>query len=368
MSRHPRRSLSAVLLSLVLTLLVRSTGVAQPALPVPAAQPGTVTLPLVEYDRLVDLANRPAGPIDAPPIPAVVARAELTVRATAGTARGTLVFTGEVFRAGLTKVRLVSGVLPLGAQLAGGTPVALLSDQNAFWAIVTGPGPFVITMPWAAGITTEPGRARLQLPTLHAASIRATIEVAGENADARVEPGVVARRASSAGTTTLDVTLDPGTAPQLSWSLRDGSPRVTRDTRMTADVKTMVTLAQSDVRLASLVDVTITQGTPAQFEVDLPPGFEFTDLTSGSAEVSGQAPGRVTVTPRDPTRRRHQFLVTMERASGTSEGGGITLPALVGAQRETGEIAVEGTGTLEVTGDEKAPLHRMDPTEASTAL
>ena len=45
-----------------------------PRLPQPP--PGTVTLSLAEYDRLVDRAERPARRADPPPIPAIVARSD----------------------------------------------------------------------------------------------------------------------------------------------------------------------------------------------------------------------------------------------------------------------------------------------------
>src|SRR5262249_19334245 len=92
---------------------------------------------------------------------------------------------------------------------------------------------------------------------------------------------------------------------------------------------------------------------------------------------------------------RHQFLVTLERsvphASTTTSGGPggdaadsagargdltsstsvrheIPLPWLDGAQRETGETAIEGVGTLDLNAPERAPLHRIDGTEVSAPL
>ena len=71
----------------------------------------------------------------------------------------------------------------------------------------------------------------------------------------------------------------------------------------------------------------------------------------------------------NPAQRRHQFLISLERpgASGsfTLETGFPTLPS---AQRETGEVAVEGLGTLAVAAPEIPGLRRMDVREIDPAL
>ncbi len=46
--------------------------------PVPAS--GNVTLPLDEYNRLVELANKPARKLDTPPVPYTMKRADLKFR------------------------------------------------------------------------------------------------------------------------------------------------------------------------------------------------------------------------------------------------------------------------------------------------
>ena len=71
----------------------------------------------------------------------------------------------------------------------------------------------------------------------------------------------------------------------------------------------------------------------------------------------------------DPALRRHQFLINLERqhaaGSFTLETGFPTLPA---AQREAGEVAVEGLGTLEVASPEIPGLRRMDVREVDRSL
>src|SRR5262249_32269814 len=87
--------------------LFAGTAVAQ--VPTPGESPRTVTLALREYNRLIDLADRPSPGPAAPPVPAVLASADLRVRVERDTARGVFNLIGDVLRAGLSRVDLVSG-------------------------------------------------------------------------------------------------------------------------------------------------------------------------------------------------------------------------------------------------------------------
>src|SRR5262249_5384326 len=97
--------------------------------------------------------------------------------------------------------------------------------------------------------------------------------------------------------------------------------------------------------------------------------FEVTSVSGASLDRTEEASGALALVVREPTRRRHQFLVTLEHANG---GGSFTsdaeLPAVQGAQRGTGEAPIHGGGTLELTATETDPLRRMDVREASPAL
>jgi hypothetical protein len=289
--------------------------------PVPA---GSVTLPLAEYNRLVDLSARSTRPPDAPPVGAVLARADLRLRVDALAVRGAFTFEGEVLRAGATRVELMKSGTVLDARAAG-RPVPLVADDGRHAAIVSGPATFSIALDWAAPLRATPGRASFTLPVPAAGSVRAAIDLPGDDVDVRVAPGLITRRTSTAGRTVADVTLDPGSEATVSWSLRPTtSAPAPRDARLLADVLTLVTIAQS---------------------------------------------GRLTLTLNDSTARHHQFLVALERPSA---GGSFNLetgfPSVPAAERERGEIAVEGVGTLDLTAPERPGIRRVDVREINPAL
>lgn len=330
---------------------------------------GTVTLPRPDYDRLLDLAERQPRPPDAAPLAAALTRASITVRVAGGAVRATMTIAGEVFRNGSVKVPLVTNATLLDAR-SGDRPLPLIAEGNAHVALVSGPGAFSATLEWGAAVTAAAGRGSFVLPVPPAGSATATFDVPGEHSDLRISPGLVLSRTSSNGRTLVEAALDPGSATQVSWTSRETGPSApARDVRLLSDVKTLVTIGAADVRLLSLVDVTVVQGEPTQFEVTIPAGYELASVTGGTLDRSEQQDRRVTLAISGAARRRHQFLLDLERAS---IGGSFRLdtgfPTVAASQRETGEIAVEGLGTLEISSSDIPGLRRIDVREVDRSL
>jgi Carboxypeptidase regulatory-like domain len=330
---------------------------------------GTVTMTRTDYDRLLELASKQPRPPDAAPLAAALTRADIRVRVASGTVRASMTVEGEVFQTGAVKVPLISNATLLDARMAD-RPLPLLSEGNAHVAILTGPGPFSATLDWGTALTATPGRGSFVLPVPPSGSATATFDVPGEQSDLRVSPGLVLRRTSKGGRTEIEAALDPGSATQVWWSSRETTQSTPpRDLRLLADIKTLVTIGDADLRLLTLIDVTVVQGEPSEIEVRLPSGYELAGVTGASLERSEERGGRLVLFVANPSRRRHQFLINLERAT---SGGSIKVetgfPTLPVAQRETGEIAVEGVGTLEISSTDIPGLRRMDVREVDAAL
>lgn len=335
----------------------------------PSGSPGTVTLTRTEYDRLLDLSNRPAGRPDNPPVAAVLARADIRTRVEGTTARSTVRLDGEVLRAGIASVPLIKSATVLDARLEN-RPLPLVSQGGAHVALVSGPGPFTATLDIGATLAFQPGRASFLLPAPVAGSTVATIDVPGEQSDVRLSSGLILGRRTASGRTIVEVTLTPGITTEVWWSTHDSAtPNGARDVRLLADVKSVISIGDADVRLISLVNVTVVQGEPDRMTVAIPGGYEVTSVTGPSLDRTEPAPGGVTLFVADPSLRRHQFLVSLERAHA---GGSFKLdtgvPAIAAAQRETGEVAIEGLVTMEVTSPEMPGLRRIDIRELDPAL
>jgi hypothetical protein len=355
-------------LASALALAFAASAAAQPpARPIDA--PRSVTLSLIEYNRLLDLANRPAPPPTTPPVGAVLGNANMRVRVNGDTVSGVFAVTGEVLRAGINRVSVLSGAT-LVAAAAGNRPVPLVADGNSQAALLSGPGPFSVTLEWGAPLTFAPGRASFVLPVPPAGSVQATFDVPGDQADVHLSSGLITGRATGGGRTIVEATLDPTSATEVSWSMRDSAPvAAAREVRTTADVTTLVTLGDADVRLVALVDLNVLQGELRTIDVRLPAGYELNGISGNTIAASEQHDDVVTLTWADASTRRHQFLVSLERQH---ESGSFSLDTgfitVSGVQRERGEVAVEGVGTLELSAAEREGMHRIDVRELNPTM
>jgi hypothetical protein len=350
-----------------LLMLAHPAAAQQP--PRPNEQPRAVTLSLAEYNRLLDLAARPATGQTRPPVAAVLSSAELRVRVDRETARGVFQLAGNALLGGVSRIGLLSGATVIDAS-ADGKPLPLMADGAAHTALVPGPGPFALTLEWGASLTFTPGRASFALPVPQAGTARARFDLPGDQADVHLSAGLIISRSVVDGRTIVDATLDPGSTTEVWWSMRDSAPTVaTREVRTLSDVFTLVTLGDSDVRMVSLVDVSVVQGELRTVALRLPVGYELTGVSGSSLETSEPVDGELVLTVAGAAARSHQFLITLERPH--SEGSFSIDTGFVNVrdvQRERGEIAVEGVGTLELSSHERDAIRRIDVRELSPAL
>ena len=343
-----------------------------PALPLPAT--GNVTLTLGEYDRLVDLANKAARKHDVPPVSYTLKRADLKLHVAEGSVLGSVQLDGEIFGKGSAKVPLTSGMTILNAKQEGpngkeGKTLPLLQEGSTAMAILSGPAEFSVALDAGMPMTIEAGRAQFSLPVPAAGSVRLSLVIPGDHTNVRISPGLITNRTSANGQTTVEAALVPGQPASIWWQTRElAAPVVPKEVRFLSDVKTLVTVTESDLRLAALADVTVVQGDPTEFKITVPTDYEITDVSGATVEGSEITGDELIVKLNASAPRSHQFLITMEKPlAGVAK---LETPFLnfKDTQRETGEVLVEGTGAMELTSTEGGSLKRMDVKEANPYL
>ena len=156
----------------IIALLITSLTFAQERFPLPAS--GNVTLPLGEYNKLVDQASKQAKKPDSPPSQYALNRAELRLEASNDSAVGKIHLAGETLINGVIKLPLLSGATLVEAKQGGSVSLPLLREGVENTALLDGPGPFEIEMEAMLPLTIDPGRATLRIPPTNAASVRLT--------------------------------------------------------------------------------------------------------------------------------------------------------------------------------------------------
>ncbi len=331
------------------------------------AAPGNVTLSLDEYNRLLALANRPGKKSEAPPVPYVLKHAELKLRVVNDDVLGSIQFDGETLGTNACKVPLVTGMTILDAR-HGAKPLPLLLENGTHTAILPGESEFAVSLDAGLPVAIEAGRASFTLPIPSAGSVRLTLSVPGERTNVQLNHGIITHRASVGGNTEIEATLVPGQNASVWWNTREVvAPAVPREIRFLSDVKTLVSVTESDLQIAALVDLNVVQGEAEQFSVAVPEGFEVTAVNGPTLESSEVQNGVLNLKVVGHGPGTHQFLISYERPISDSKAASPVL-TFKDAQRETGEILVEGQGTLELTAKESGGLKRLDIKEVNPYL
>jgi Carboxypeptidase regulatory-like domain len=352
---------------LAVAFLISVPAFAQDKIAPPVPQAGNVTLPLEEYNRLLELANKSPRRVESAPLPYTIKRGDLKFRVANETVMGTVQLQGETFNKGETKVALTSGMTILDArQEAKGLP--LEQEGGTQTAILAGPAEFSVVLDAGLPLNIETGRASFSLPVPSAGSVRLTLEVPGDHTNVKLSPGLITSRASTNGNTTIEATLVPGQSANIWWATREVvAPVVPREVRFLSNVKTLVSVSEADIRLAVLADINVIQGEPSQFELDIPTGYEVTGTTGASVDTIKMQDRVLTINVNAPAQRSHQFLITMEKAISVTRAD-VPFVSMKNSQRETGEVLVEGVGTMELTATESGSLKRMDIKETNPYL
>jgi hypothetical protein len=210
---------------LLVALTIAAAGLAQEKSGPPLPAAGNVTLPLDEYNRLIELAAKPAKKPDVPPLPHAIKHADLKFQVAGETVSGSIQLDGEIFAAGPVKVPLATGLAIFDAQQRG-KELPLQQEGGTHAAILTGPAEFSILLQAGLPITTQPGRASFQFPALAAGTARLTLEIPGENTNVSLSPGLIVSRKSGAGRTTIEAALLPGQPSTISWATREAAAAV----------------------------------------------------------------------------------------------------------------------------------------------
>ena len=330
-------------------------------LPLPGSS-GTVTLSLAEYNRLTELASRKPKTPEAAPLSFVLSRAAFKLRVEDQSLTGGLDIDGSVLEKGSVKVPLTSGLTILDAKQAN-SPLPLLQEGLTHSAILNGPGAFAVSLNIASALTIEAGRASFTVLVPAASSSLLTLDLPGNHANVRIEPGLITNRTTENGHTIIEATLEPGKPARVWWTTREiAAPVAQREVRFLSDIKSVVSVGDSQLRTTALCDVTVIQGEAVEFRMPLPQGFELAEANGSTLDSFEIDAGVLILRVREPARRNHQFLIAIERANRDTKVDAPML-AFAGAQRETGELLVEGVGAMELTPTESGGLRRMDVRE-----
>ena len=338
----------------------------------PPAATGWVVLPVADYRALREKAYPPPPLPEPPPVNAAITRVEydLDVQGDAATGRARL--TIDVFKDGWVSVPIPAELRVREARIDG-RPLTLLQGQEGRGpagssVLLSHAGRSVITLDLTVPITAGSGVDSIVLPATATSVQRVTLALQSADLTLNVSGGSIAERSGAGQPSRFLVCGRPNEPLALSWSRRRDNPSAALPLRIRGAVTELVGLAEDSAQVSAQVGVEVLQGVAERVTLTLPQAFAVSQV-SGALVADWEARGSTLVV---------SLLEPVDRTVGITVGGELRSPRegkievpiirVVGAERETGGVAVEVIGAGEIKESSPRGLEAADPSDLGAMI
>lgn len=334
----------------------------------PATQ-GWVVLPVAEYRDLRTRAYPPSPPPDALDVAALLTRVDYDLRASGDSATGHARLHVDVLREGWVRVPAPAGLLVREARLDG-KPVPLLDadDQRPTpEALLSRTGRLVLDLDVVLPVASSAGTESITIPQSTAAVTQVTLTLPRRGVDLQAPGGLLLE--STQGESSRFVAHGRSSAPwTLSWRRKVDDQRATVPLRLRASVRELVGLAEESAQLSAQVELEAVQGQADRVRLALPPGLAVNQV-SGPLVADWEATADVLVVRfLEPLRDRTSLVVAGEARCPREGRIEAPLVRVVGAERETGGVALEVLGAGEIRRQDTRGLEPAEPEDLGGLL
>ncbi len=345
------------------SLCLVSSGFAQTA----AHSPGWVVLPVDEYRKLHARAYPTDREPEPPSVGATLTRVDYDLRIVGELASGRASLTVDVLRDGWVRVPIPAGLLVREAKLDG-KMVSLVPNTSGksggqLSALLSHSGRAVLLLDIVLPIASSGGEESLSLPSTASGITRAAIQLPRQGVDVRLTGGFLSEN-SEAGTESKWIAYGRGNeALAFNWKRKTEDHRATQALVLRGSLTQLLGLGEDLSLLNAEVNVEVTQGAAREVKLQIPNKVTVNQV-HGAMVADWQAnANELSVTFLEPVEQTARFVVSAETRSprdGTIE---IPLLRLIGAERETGGVAVEVLGAGETSAHKFEGMEEADPTD-----
>lgn len=326
--------------------------------------PGWVVVPIREYEALRSKAYPAEREAEVPPVEATLTRVDYDLRIDGSVASGRASLTIDVLRDGWTRVPIPQGLLVRDAKL-GGRLVSLVPSPGRpgqLSAILSRKGRSVLLLDVAFSVASASGEQRLALPAGASGVTRASIAVVPQqDVELKLAGGFMSEKSSERW-----LAYARGSEPLIfTWRKKIEERRVELPLRMRGSLTQLFGLGEDSTSLNAEVDIEVMQGAARQVRIAAPASLTINHVpgaTVGDWDVQG---GELVVNFLEPVERSAKFAISGETRLARDGPIAVPLLRLLGAERDTGGVAVEVLGAGEIKGTKLQGLESAEPAELS---
>lgn len=363
------------MIALLCALAGAAWGTEAPAKVAPPDLPGSsMWIPWTDFKDILDkLTSQQQGVEDPdPPYEAVIGNAFYLAQV--GESGVTVTATVEVIvlkKKGWASVPVIRTGVPLSFSALDGKPTALATRNDGMLHLVAqGYGSHTLTLKYRIALTKNSGPEQFSLQAVRAQVNRLEVRIGRPDMRVRIAPNGYMESDTAGATTVATGTFPPTDRVTVSWA-RSVPKSVKETARLSAAVRTMLTVGEGLGVYTTIVDYDILHKPISEFQMLLPPGVTVADvstegLVDWNVEKSEQAQ-TLSVSISFEAIGRHPVAVTYEKALPAGEAIEFATADLVvkDVVHEVGHLAVAVRTNIQVNPKEGGlkNLVPIDPNE-----
>lgn len=336
----------------------------------------SLSIPWSDFQKILERLTAGGTP-DPPPPPhdALVTGANYVVRVVGDNAVADVTVGIQVLRTkGWSSVPVLSAYAPVLDAKLDGKPVALGSENDGRLHVVTDqPGAHVLALRIEVPVEDTGGPRGFSLPTATSPVNRLEVRLGAPDLDVRLVSGGHMRVENDATETVAFGSFVQADPVRVEWSRR--APRAEREqARVTAETRTLVTVAEGLAVYTTVVDYQILHKPVSRFTIALPAGLNVADVTTnGLADwkaVDVEGGKELQIELAYEAAGHHRIAFTLEQALPAEASANFTTADIVVKDivHEVGHLAVAVRGNVQVTAGKTANLAPLDVRELPSDL
>ena len=332
-----------------------------------ARSSGWVAMPASEYRALRARAYPAGHEPESPPVDATLTRVDYDLQIAGDLASGRATITIDVLNDGWVRVPIPSGLLVREARLDG-KPLALAPGPPGrgsvpLTALLSKRGRAVLTLDVALPIASTAGEERLSLPAGASGVTRASVVLSRADVDIKIAGGLLSEKSQSASETRW-LAYGRGDGPlTFTWRKRTEDHRITQPLRLRGSLTQLFSLAEDSTSLYAEANLEIVQGTATAVKIRIPENVTVNQVLGATVADWETQAGELTVKFLEPVEKTALFVINGEVRLPRDGSIDIPLLGLLGAERDSGGIAVEVLGAGEIKDLKSRNLERVDAAE-----
>ncbi len=302
-----------------------------------------------------------------PQIDATLTRVDYDLQIAGDLASGRATITIDVLNDGWVRVPIPSGLLVREARLDG-KPLALAPGPPGrgsvpLTALLSKRGRAVLTLDVALPIASTAGEERLSLPAGASGVTRASVVLSRADVDIKIAGGLLSEKSQSASETRW-LAYGRGDGPlTFTWRKRTEDHRITQPLRLRGSLTQLFSLAEDSTSLYAEANLEIVQGTATAVKIRIPENVTVNQVLGATVADWETQAGELTVKFLEPVEKTALFVINGEVRLPRDGSIDIPLLGLLGAERDSGGIAVEVLGAGEIKDLKSRNLERVDAAE-----